>query len=222
MTARSARWRRRSGLPVTCCCRVLDRRRPRDDHGRQHHDRDGRGCRRAAAVTEGHRDEIEMRRVHKEAIWDPSYPAPHAHRPAAGPHPDPRAGGLRRRGAAAARRGCGAGRRPSAPAAGRHVGGGGVPVLVRATGPRAADPGDHPRGVPRGLPHLAVARGAAGRARVRADVDDAGERLRGAPGGAVRVATGRAAAGGRVRRAGADRAGHRRRHAARARGASGR
>jgi N-methylhydantoinase A len=27
-------------------------------------------------VTEGHRDEIEMRRVHKEAIWDPSYPAP--------------------------------------------------------------------------------------------------------------------------------------------------
>ncbi len=27
-------------------------------------------------VTEGHRDEIEMRRVHKEEIWDPSYPAP--------------------------------------------------------------------------------------------------------------------------------------------------
>lgn len=27
-------------------------------------------------VTRGHRDEIEMRRVHKEAIWDPSYPAP--------------------------------------------------------------------------------------------------------------------------------------------------
>src|SRR6202022_692107 len=26
-------------------------------------------------VTEGHRDEIEMRRVHKEEIWDPSYPA---------------------------------------------------------------------------------------------------------------------------------------------------
>ena len=23
-------------------------------------------------VTEGHRDEIEMRRVHKEAIWDPA------------------------------------------------------------------------------------------------------------------------------------------------------
>ncbi|HEX9683790.1 MAG TPA: hydantoinase/oxoprolinase family protein [Acidimicrobiales bacterium] len=27
-------------------------------------------------VTEGHRDEIEMRRVHKEQIWDPSFPAP--------------------------------------------------------------------------------------------------------------------------------------------------
>ena len=27
-------------------------------------------------VTEGHRDEIEMRRNHKEKIWDPSYPAP--------------------------------------------------------------------------------------------------------------------------------------------------
>jgi N-methylhydantoinase A len=29
-------------------------------------------------VTEGHRDEIEMRRVHKEEIWDPTYPAPPA------------------------------------------------------------------------------------------------------------------------------------------------
>ncbi len=27
-------------------------------------------------VTEGHRDEIELRRVHKEQIWDPTYPAP--------------------------------------------------------------------------------------------------------------------------------------------------
>ncbi len=27
-------------------------------------------------VTEGHRDEIEMRRDHKESIWDPTYPAP--------------------------------------------------------------------------------------------------------------------------------------------------
>jgi len=27
-------------------------------------------------VTEGHRDEIEMRRDYKESIWDPTYPAP--------------------------------------------------------------------------------------------------------------------------------------------------
>lgn len=27
-------------------------------------------------VTAGHRDEIELRRVHKEQIWDPAYPAP--------------------------------------------------------------------------------------------------------------------------------------------------
>jgi N-methylhydantoinase A len=27
-------------------------------------------------VTEGHRDEVEMRRVHKEQIWDPAYPPP--------------------------------------------------------------------------------------------------------------------------------------------------
>ncbi len=27
-------------------------------------------------TTEGHRDEIELRRVHKEQIWDPTYPAP--------------------------------------------------------------------------------------------------------------------------------------------------
>ena len=32
-----------------------------------------------------------MRRVHKEEIWDPSYPAPLADRPPPGPHPDPRA-----------------------------------------------------------------------------------------------------------------------------------
>ncbi len=36
------------------------------------------GARTGLLVTEGHRDEIEMRRVHKEKIWDPSYPAPPA------------------------------------------------------------------------------------------------------------------------------------------------
>ena len=34
------------------------------------------GAETGLLVTEGHRDEIEMRRVHKEEIWDPSYPAP--------------------------------------------------------------------------------------------------------------------------------------------------
>lgn len=34
------------------------------------------GAKVGLLVTEGHRDEIEMRRVHKEQIWDPSYPAP--------------------------------------------------------------------------------------------------------------------------------------------------
>ena len=34
------------------------------------------GARHGLLVTRGHRDEIEMRRVHKEEIWDPSYPAP--------------------------------------------------------------------------------------------------------------------------------------------------
>ncbi|MGI8663314.1 MAG: hydantoinase/oxoprolinase family protein [Acidimicrobiales bacterium] len=34
------------------------------------------GANTGLLVTRGHRDEIEMRRVHKEQIWDPSYPAP--------------------------------------------------------------------------------------------------------------------------------------------------
>jgi N-methylhydantoinase A len=34
------------------------------------------GARVGLLTTEGHRDEIEMRRVHKEQIWDPAYPAP--------------------------------------------------------------------------------------------------------------------------------------------------
>ena len=35
-----------------------------------------KGASTGLLVTRGHRDEIEMRRVHKEEIWDPSYPAP--------------------------------------------------------------------------------------------------------------------------------------------------
>jgi N-methylhydantoinase A len=36
------------------------------------------GAETGLLVTEGHRDEIEMRRVHKEQIWDPTYPPPPA------------------------------------------------------------------------------------------------------------------------------------------------
>ncbi len=36
------------------------------------------GANTGLLVTEGHRDEIEFRRVHKEKIWDPTYPAPPA------------------------------------------------------------------------------------------------------------------------------------------------
>jgi len=39
-------------------------------------DEAGDGANTGLLVTEGHRDEIELRRVHKEEIWDPSYPAP--------------------------------------------------------------------------------------------------------------------------------------------------
>src|SRR4051794_41324966 len=34
------------------------------------------GANTGLLVTEGHRDEIELRRGHKEEIWGPSYPAP--------------------------------------------------------------------------------------------------------------------------------------------------
>ena len=34
------------------------------------------GARTGLLVTEGHRDEIELRRCHKEEIWDPNYPGP--------------------------------------------------------------------------------------------------------------------------------------------------
>ena len=46
-------------------------------------------------VTEGHRDEIELRRCHKEQIWDPSAPGPLPIAPTRA-DPDPRARRLRR------------------------------------------------------------------------------------------------------------------------------
>ena len=62
-------------------------------------------------VTAGHRDEIELRRCHKEEIWDPTYPGSGTDRPPPRPDPDPRAPEPRGRGRAAARRRCGAARR---------------------------------------------------------------------------------------------------------------
>ncbi|MFM8971411.1 MAG: hydantoinase/oxoprolinase N-terminal domain-containing protein, partial [Actinomycetota bacterium] len=61
-------------------------------------------------VTEGHRDEIELRRCHKEEIWDPNFPGPEPMAPPPGRHPlparPPAQGPLRPpRGAGAGRRG---------------------------------------------------------------------------------------------------------------------
>jgi len=65
----------RFGLPLTEFCGQLDIL----VHGTTTADNtmiEMNGAATGLLVTEGHRDEIEMRRVHKEMIWDPTYPAP--------------------------------------------------------------------------------------------------------------------------------------------------
>ncbi|HEY2814733.1 MAG TPA: hydantoinase/oxoprolinase family protein [Acidimicrobiales bacterium] len=65
----------RFGLPLGELCRNLDV----VVHGTTTADNtmiEMDGAPTGLLVTQGHRDEIEMRRVHKEEIWDPSYPAP--------------------------------------------------------------------------------------------------------------------------------------------------
>ncbi|MEY2402779.1 MAG: N-methylhydantoinase, partial [Acidimicrobiaceae bacterium] len=65
----------RFGLPLEDFCRQLDI----VVHGTTTADNtmiEMNGAPTGLLVTRGHRDEIEMRRVHKEEIWDPSYPAP--------------------------------------------------------------------------------------------------------------------------------------------------
>src|SRR6266566_3727613 len=65
----------RVGLPRADFCRQLDAL----VHGTTTADNtmiEMNGAPTGLLVTEGHRDEIEMRRVHKEEIWDPTYPAP--------------------------------------------------------------------------------------------------------------------------------------------------
>jgi N-methylhydantoinase A len=67
----------RFGLPLAEFCRQLDI----VVHGTTTADNtmiEMNGANTGLLVTEGHRDEIEMRRVHKEEIWDPTYPAPPA------------------------------------------------------------------------------------------------------------------------------------------------
>ncbi|MCZ7525440.1 MAG: hydantoinase/oxoprolinase family protein [Acidimicrobiia bacterium] len=65
----------RFGMPLPELCRQLDIL----VHGTTVADNtmiEMNGAPTGLLVTEGHRDEIEMRRVHKEQIWDPTYPAP--------------------------------------------------------------------------------------------------------------------------------------------------
>ncbi len=168
-------------------------------------------------VTEGHRDEIELRRCHKEEIWDPELSGPDPDRAPAGAHPDPRAHELRRQRAPRARRGRGAPRRAAPEEARRAFDRGDVPLLVRESRARAAHARDRAGRVPRRRAHLALARGHAARSRVRAGLDDAGQRVRRAAHRHVHAEPAGQAAPGRVSRPAPDHAVDRRRHAPRLR-----
>ena len=168
-------------------------------------------------VTEGHRDEIEMRRVHKEEIWDPSYPAPAPIARRRARIPIPERMNYRGRGAPRARRGRGPPRRPPAAGPRGPLDRGHVPVLVREPGPRAPRRRDRLRGVPRRRARVAVPRGDGAGPRVRAGLDDPGQRLRRPPHRELRREPPDQAARGRLRRVAAHHAGHRRGHAARVR-----
>ena len=96
------------------------------------------GANTGLLVTEGHRDEIELRRCHKEQIWDPNAAGPDPHRPPPGADPDPGTHGPHRPSHPRARRTAGPARRATTEAVGRHVGRGDVPVLVREPRPRDA------------------------------------------------------------------------------------
>ena len=129
-------------------------------------------------VTEGHRDEIEMRRVHKEEIWNPAYPAPFPIARRRGTNPHPRASRLRGQRADLARRGRSARRHATSQEAWLHVDRGRVPAQLHERGARTARPRVGARGVPRRRAHLPQPRGRPEGARVRAHQHHAGERLR--------------------------------------------
>ena len=131
-------------------------------------------------VTEGFRDEIEMRRCFKEDIWDPAYPAPEpiarrrvrleiAERLTSEGTVDVELDepGVRGHGAAAGLR--------------RDIDRGVLPAQLPQPDPRAAGPGAHPGGVSRRRARVALARGVAQAARVRADLHDGRQCFRGAP-----------------------------------------
>ena len=197
------------------------RPRPRHHDRRQHDDRDGRGRHRPARHGGPPRRDRDAAGP-QGADLGPGRPGPRPHRQAPGPHPDPRAGRLRRQGPARPRRGGGAAGRATPEGAGGRVDRGDVPVQLREPGQRAAGGRDHPRGVPRRRPRLPVPRGHAPGPRVRAGLDHPGERLRGSPHRPLRRQPVSHAAGGRLPGAAADHAVHRRGHAPRARPGPGR
>ena len=172
-------------------------------------------------VTEGHRDEIEMRRGPQGDDLGPVVSRARRRSPGAGP----------------------ASRSPSAwtttatccsrstrtrcargvqrlQQARRAVDRGHVPVLVREPRARAARARDRPRGVPRRRPRLALARGDGPRPGVRAGLDHARERLRRAEDRALRRPARGAAPRAGLRGPAADHAVDRRRDAARLRRAA--
>jgi N-methylhydantoinase A len=143
-------------------------------------------------ATEGHRDEIELRRDHKENIWDPAYPppVPIARRRARIPIPercDFEGNVVLALDEVAVRRGVQRLQKLGVESIA-------VCFLFSFVNPITnAGPRDHPGGVPRRPPHLAVPRGAAAGPRVRAHVDHTGQRLRGAEDLGLRRSPGRAA-----------------------------
>ena len=180
---------------------VLRRRRglrPRDDHGRQHHDRDERRPHRPArppraiatrsssgGTTRRRSGTRPRRRPSRSPGGGPAFPS----RSAATSRATWSSRSTRRRCAVA----CGA-----CSQAGRGVDRRVLPVQLRQSRPRAAGPRADPRGVPRRRAHLALPRGAAPGARVRAHLDHPRQRVRGAEDHRLRRPAGREAPGGRA------------------------
>ncbi len=191
--------------------------RARHHHRRQHDDRDERRADRPARDRGASRRDRDAPRP-QGADLGPDVPGTAADRAPPGAHPDPRAHELPRARCCtpldedAVRRGV---RRL------QQLGVQSIAVMflfsLREPGARATRRRDHPGGVPRRRPRLALARGDGARAGVRAGVDDARERVRGAEDRRVRRPAAGEAARRRLRRAAAHHAVDRRGDAARLR-----